>query len=364
MVVGSKTISVISLIMIASVYGLQALVFILRRKWDMVGWMVFYILAIPIFSFMLPIYSFWRMDDFSWGATRVVLGESGKKLIVHNDYENELWDKESNHSIGSWVPPGNFHKESYAESRTASLYGHETYYKPHNQSPAPSQFGYSLRFLRLDTNQDMQVLRTADLNMVTKREIRKQLEEHFGMCLTPQKGTINASIDHAECSAVEDQHDMTRHDTTRRKLECAARSAGREETIGRGNNAVDGRTAEGAAAVTGPGEGTADETTGSMSLTATASSLGDDSRGLRARCTCVTNPQNPNATRQVASNAAADPTTPNAKSTEPREPAGALRKPENVLHKSVGSSARGKTQGPTKKTPRACRLRGSNKIES
>ena len=25
------------------------------------------------------------MDDFSWGQTRVVLGESGKKLIVHDE---------------------------------------------------------------------------------------------------------------------------------------------------------------------------------------------------------------------------------------------------------------------------------------
>lgn len=49
----------------------------------MIGWMVFYILAIPVFSFLLPMYSFWKMDDFSWGATRVVLGEKGKKMIVH-----------------------------------------------------------------------------------------------------------------------------------------------------------------------------------------------------------------------------------------------------------------------------------------
>ncbi|KIO02878.1 glycosyltransferase family 2 protein [Pisolithus tinctorius Marx 270] len=121
-----STIPFIFLVMIAAVYGLQAFVFVLRRKWDMVGWMDFYILAIPIFSFMLPIYSFWHMDNFSWGATRVVLGESGKKIIVHdegkfdphsillktwNDYENELWDRESNHSIGSWVPPTQFCKE-------------------------------------------------------------------------------------------------------------------------------------------------------------------------------------------------------------------------------------------------------------
>ena len=69
--------------MIAAIYGVQALVFIMRRKWDMIGWMLFYILAIPAFSFFLPLYSFWRMDDFSWGQTRVVLGESGKKMIVH-----------------------------------------------------------------------------------------------------------------------------------------------------------------------------------------------------------------------------------------------------------------------------------------
>jgi chitin synthase len=49
----------------------------------MVGWMIFYIIAIPAFSFLLPLYSFWRMDDFSWGQTRIVMGEAGKKMIVH-----------------------------------------------------------------------------------------------------------------------------------------------------------------------------------------------------------------------------------------------------------------------------------------
>jgi len=43
--------------MIAAVYGLQALVVVLRRKRDMIGWMVFHILAIPAFSFFLPLYS-------------------------------------------------------------------------------------------------------------------------------------------------------------------------------------------------------------------------------------------------------------------------------------------------------------------
>jgi chitin synthase len=39
------------------------------------------------------------------------------------------------------------------------------------------------------------VLRSADLNSITKREIRRQLESHFGMDLTSRKAVINATID-------------------------------------------------------------------------------------------------------------------------------------------------------------------------
>ena len=189
--------------------------------------------------------------------------------------ENELWDKESNHSIGSWVPPTK--KEAgYAESRTASLYGRETYYDPAPQiprsfSPAPSQLGmgaytnpnfnnyapppgyqsgrntpqsysrpmspatggmYQPSPSRPTTNYlDMPVpdfgsglaggqssplgmgsgamtpsdpeleravqdiLRSADLNTITKREVRRTLEEQFGMDLTVKKSFINGIID-------------------------------------------------------------------------------------------------------------------------------------------------------------------------
>ncbi|KAI6006352.1 chitin synthase-domain-containing protein [Pisolithus orientalis] len=72
-----STIPFIFLVMIATVHSLQAFVFILHCKWDMVGWMDFYILAIPIFSFMLPIYSFWHMDDFSWGAHKIIVHVGG-----------------------------------------------------------------------------------------------------------------------------------------------------------------------------------------------------------------------------------------------------------------------------------------------
>jgi len=39
------------------------------------------------------------------------------------------------------------------------------------------------------------LLHDADLNTVTKREIRRKLEEQFGLNLASRKATINAAID-------------------------------------------------------------------------------------------------------------------------------------------------------------------------
>lgn len=38
--------------------------------------------SFPIFSFALPLYSFWNMDDANWGNTRVVVGEGKEKKII------------------------------------------------------------------------------------------------------------------------------------------------------------------------------------------------------------------------------------------------------------------------------------------
>lgn len=77
----------ISIILIAAVYGLQALIFLLKRQWQHIGWMIIYILAFPVYSFILPIYSFWNQDNFTWGNTRIVVGEKGNKQVVAVDDE-------------------------------------------------------------------------------------------------------------------------------------------------------------------------------------------------------------------------------------------------------------------------------------
>lgn len=175
--------------------------------------------------------------------------------------ENELWDKESNHSIGSWVPPPKV-KDGY-ESHTASLYGRETYYEPalsRSYSPVPPNAqlpmytgggynsgsgrntpvgGYGAQYSPSGAGNTMlhqpapsrpvtnyldmpipssrspensyfpegqptdadidravqDILRDADLNTVTKREIRRKLEDMFGVDLSTRKAAINATID-------------------------------------------------------------------------------------------------------------------------------------------------------------------------
>ncbi|PWN24363.1 hypothetical protein BDZ90DRAFT_122125 [Jaminaea rosea] len=79
---GQGQFPLISIILIAAVYGLQAIIFLVKRQWQYIGWLIIYILAYPIYSFFLPVYSFWHMDDFSWGNTRVVVGEKGNKKII------------------------------------------------------------------------------------------------------------------------------------------------------------------------------------------------------------------------------------------------------------------------------------------
>ncbi|KAI9305874.1 chitin synthase-domain-containing protein [Cunninghamella echinulata] len=83
----TDTIPTISIATIAGVYGLQALLFIIKRKWEYIMWMLVSILAIPVFSFYIPIYAYWHFDDFSWGNTRVVMGEKGKKIKVADEGE-------------------------------------------------------------------------------------------------------------------------------------------------------------------------------------------------------------------------------------------------------------------------------------
>lgn len=68
----------IPLFLLAAILGLPALLILFTtRKLMYVIWFFIYIVALPIWNFVLPVYAFWHFDDFSWGETRKIDGAGG-----------------------------------------------------------------------------------------------------------------------------------------------------------------------------------------------------------------------------------------------------------------------------------------------
>ncbi|KAI1300371.1 hypothetical protein EDD11_006236 [Mortierella claussenii] len=74
------------LILLVFVLTLPALLILFTtRKLIYVAWMFVYLMALPVWNFILPMYAYWHFDDFSWGETRKVAGEA--KGEAHGDAE-------------------------------------------------------------------------------------------------------------------------------------------------------------------------------------------------------------------------------------------------------------------------------------
>ncbi|OLY80363.1 Chitin synthase 8 [Smittium mucronatum] len=87
LVTWTSDIPLISIMLLVSVYAMQVLLFIIKKQWQHIGWMIVYFFAIPIFSLFIPLYSFWHFDDFSWGNTRVVVGDGQKRSLLKDDVD-------------------------------------------------------------------------------------------------------------------------------------------------------------------------------------------------------------------------------------------------------------------------------------
>ncbi|KAI8924760.1 chitin synthase-domain-containing protein [Entophlyctis helioformis] len=84
-------VPVIPLLLLAGILGLPAvLILFTTRRLVYIYWMFVYLLALPIWNFVLPVYAFWHFDDFSWGQTRMVEGEGGKG--GHGDSDGTVID--------------------------------------------------------------------------------------------------------------------------------------------------------------------------------------------------------------------------------------------------------------------------------
>jgi chitin synthase len=106
-------VPVIPLILLGVILGLPGLLIVVTsRKFVYVGWMGIYLLSLPIWNFVFPSYAFWHMDDFSWGATRIVQGDKG------GDHSNAEGKFDASHiTMKRW---GEFERERRWKSGTHS----------------------------------------------------------------------------------------------------------------------------------------------------------------------------------------------------------------------------------------------------
>jgi chitin synthase len=216
-------------ILLGAIYGLQAVIFILRRKWEMVGWMIIYMIAIPVFTLALPLYSFWHMDDFSWGNTRVITGEKGRKVVISDEgkfdstsiprkkweeYQAELWDAQTSRDDRSEVSGVSYGTKSYAPPQSEYGFGLpgsrpmsqlELPRFPSHMSVSPSETMSRHTDMEMDDLAGLpsddailaeirEILRTADLMTVTKKSVKLELERRFGASLEAKRPYINSGM--------------------------------------------------------------------------------------------------------------------------------------------------------------------------
>ncbi|KAI9002688.1 chitin synthase-domain-containing protein [Gaertneriomyces semiglobifer] len=84
---------VIPLVLLGAILGLPAFLIVMTsRRYSYIYYMGVYLLALPVWNFVLPVYSFWHFDDFSWGQTRKVEG-AGDERKGHADDQDDVVDE-------------------------------------------------------------------------------------------------------------------------------------------------------------------------------------------------------------------------------------------------------------------------------
>lgn len=244
-------VPILAFVLLGAIYGLQMIIFIIRRKWEMIGWMIIYMLATPIFAFALPLYSFWHMDDFSWGNTRVVTGEKGQKVVISDEgkfdpasipkkrweeYQAEMWEQHTTRDDRSEVSGYTYatRKPFGGASIAGSEYGGMPPSRPMSHLDLPrynngnnsrlslAQSGYGMDSMEMSNanlpsddaiyNEIKDILSKSDLMQVTKKHVKVELEHRyvspihiakliltnyrFGCDLSMKKAFIGETVEH------------------------------------------------------------------------------------------------------------------------------------------------------------------------
>jgi chitin synthase len=102
---------IIPLALLLTILGLPAvLIVVTAQSITYVFWMFIYILSLPMWNFVLPVYAYWHFDDFSWGQTRQLAEDSSK----HDSKGKDADFDGSGMYMRRWVEWERFEREKLA----------------------------------------------------------------------------------------------------------------------------------------------------------------------------------------------------------------------------------------------------------
>ncbi|KAJ3196908.1 hypothetical protein HK101_007273 [Irineochytrium annulatum] len=227
---------IISLIMLSAAYGLQILIFLLKQQYQHIGWLIISILAMPFFSFYIPLYAYWHFDDFKWGNTRKGASIDANDKGHGGDPELETFDQslvpqitweayeaqllkpngEVGQSMESTVSANPYKTRSeYAESTRSSAVRHPGVTRAmsgrmpngsdanmgHYASGDSISGGMPRKWVGGYPSDD-EILRqmrfilgTSDLHDLSKKKVREALGNYFGVDLNEKKSFINENVE-------------------------------------------------------------------------------------------------------------------------------------------------------------------------
>lgn len=85
------------LTLLCLILGLPSVLILMTSNIGMVLWMIVYLAALPIWNFIMPLYAFWRFDDFAWGAKTTSNGDHAvhdntNTVVIERRYYSE-WSR-------------------------------------------------------------------------------------------------------------------------------------------------------------------------------------------------------------------------------------------------------------------------------
>ena len=130
---------VIPLVLLALILGLPGvLIVVTAHRFSYVLWMLIYLVSLPIWNLVLPTYAYWHFDDFSWGDTRKMEGET--KGAGKGGHEEDGEFDSSKITMKRW---GDFEQERRLRApawQSQSGYGASSNGRRHDRTPSNLQY--------------------------------------------------------------------------------------------------------------------------------------------------------------------------------------------------------------------------------